>query len=615
MATSRPFAYNTGSTISGTEQIGDLAIGVDDIDYDGGVGGVTWWMGPDEDLGYVICRPNVTGNQPNPVGIPAYVGFLRSKFKTEESFVDLVNGVYGQSFTTGDECKTYLNNNGYWTSWINTVPSPTPTNTPTPTPTVTSTNTPTPTITPTNTVTPTPTPTNSTDLNVLFLGDGSVSNIAGYISNYITATGYSITYSAVTMGTTYTGGGNITPDNYDVVVIYTNAGQTGGADLSTALTNYVNSGGSVVSGVFLWNLYASGYNHSGTTAFNVTNTQSNIASPAAFTVSTPSVITNGIGTSFGELVLTNTNPTLSSGASLYASYNSGGVRLLAVKEVGSSKLISVNTSFTTINTSGETLTKLVGNSILYAGGKLIQPTPTPTNTVTPTVTPTNTTTPSPTPTPNIVTSGLIMQLDANETDSYPGSGTTIFDLTGSFNNTLSGGATFTTLNGVKCFDCTTGTESVQVSSTGPSLPTTGYTYVTWARIIPSSTNWRSLLRTNNNVPILVQIGTDDLGYYGSGSILFQDSGYNVTSDEDVWVQYAVVGDSTSSIFYINGTQVGTVAYGAGGDTHFGWGNNQLAGQPFGYLANLYFYNRKLSFSEINQMYDFLSPNFVEPTGL
>jgi hypothetical protein len=363
MATSRPFAYNTGSTISGTEQIGDLAIGVDDLDYDGGVGGVTWWNGPDEDLGYVICRPNVTGNQPNPVGIPAYVRFLRSKLKTEESFVNLVNIAFNQNFTTGDECKTYLNNNGFWTSWINTVPSPTPT-----------------------------------------------------------------------------------------------------------------------------------------------------------------------------------------------------------------------------------------------------------NTVTPTVTPTNTTTPSPTPTPNIVTSGLIMQLDANETDSYPGSGTTIFDLTGSFNNTLSGGATFTTLNGVKCFDCTTGTESVQVSSTGPSLPTTGYTYVTWARIIPSSTNWRSLLRTNNNVPILVQIGTDDLGYYGSGSILFQDSGYNVTSDEDVWVQYAVVGDSTSSIFYINGTQVGTVAYGAGGDTHFGWGNNQLAGQPFGYLANLYFYNRKLSFSEINQMYNFLSPNFVEPTS-
>ena len=159
MATSRPFAFNTGSTISGTEQLGDLAIGVDDIDYDGGVGGVTWWMGPDEDLGYIICRPNFSGTQPNPVGIPAYVGFLRSEQNTEESFVDLVNGVYGQSFTTGDECKTYLNNNGFWTSWISLIPSATPTPTPTVTPTNTTTVTPTPTVTPTNTVTPTITPT------------------------------------------------------------------------------------------------------------------------------------------------------------------------------------------------------------------------------------------------------------------------------------------------------------------------------------------------------------------------------------------------------------------------------------------------------------------------
>jgi hypothetical protein len=235
------------------------------------------------------------------------------------------------------------------------------------------------------------------------------------------------------------------------------------------------------------------------------------------------------------------------------------------------------------------------------------PTPTTTSTPTPTTTTTPTNTPTVTPTPNIVVSGLIMQLDANNPSSYPGSGTTVFDLTGSYNNTLTNGATFTTLSGIKCFDCTTGSESVQVNGTGPSLPTTGYTYVTWARIIPSSASWRSLLRTNNNVPILVQTGTDDLGYYDTA---FRDSGYNVTPIEDVWVQYAVVGDNTSSVFYINGTQVGTVAYGAGGDTHEGWGNNGLALQPFGYLANLYFYNRKLSLSEITQQYNFLAPRFV-----
>jgi hypothetical protein len=161
MSESRPFAYNTGSTISGTIQLGDLAIGVDPLDYTGGIGGVRWWNGPDEDLGYIICRPNLSGNQPNPDNDPAYIRFLRSKLKTEQSFVDLVNGVYGQSFNSGNDCKVYLDSNGYWSSWINITPTPTPTPTLTSTPTLTPTltSTPTPTLTSTPTLTPTNTPT------------------------------------------------------------------------------------------------------------------------------------------------------------------------------------------------------------------------------------------------------------------------------------------------------------------------------------------------------------------------------------------------------------------------------------------------------------------------
>jgi len=138
MSTSRPFAYNTGSTISGTEQIGSLAIGVDALDYSEQPGGVQWWNGPDEDLGYVIALPNTSGTQPNDLGIPAYVGFEMSELKTEESFVSLVNQLFNQSFTTGNECKTYLNNNGFWTSWVNLTPTITPTPTPTPIPTIVS---------------------------------------------------------------------------------------------------------------------------------------------------------------------------------------------------------------------------------------------------------------------------------------------------------------------------------------------------------------------------------------------------------------------------------------------------------------------------------------------
>ena len=44
-----------------------------------------------------------------------------------------------------------------------------------------------------------------------------------------------------------------------------------------------------------------------------------------------------------------------------------------------------------------------------------------------------------------VTSGLIIQLDANSSSSYPGTGTTVFDITGSYNHTLIG-ATYTVLN-------------------------------------------------------------------------------------------------------------------------------------------------------------------------
>ena len=261
-----------------------------------------------------------------------------------------------------------------------------------------------------------------------------------------------------------------------------------------------------------------------------------------------------------------------------------------------------------------TLDQEDGFKILIVEPPTPTPTQTPTNTPTVTPTPTNTQTPTVTPTPSstpvLVTSGLIIQLDANNTSSYPGTGTSVFNLqSGSYTHTLTN-APYTVLSGVKCFDCNGLNTTIAVpNNTGPTLPTTGYTYITWARISTSSATYRTLFRTlPNDHPILVNIGTDDLGFWNNDTSSFSDSGYNVTAVEDVWVQYAVVGDSSSSIFYINGTQVGTVALGAGGNTHWSWG--AIVGQPFGYVANMYFYNRKLTLGEITQQYDFLAPRFV-----
>jgi hypothetical protein len=454
----RPFAYNTGSPISGTTQLGDLAIGEINVQYAVDYGGVKWWEGPNEIPGYIITHPTPSGNQPNPISIPAYLGFWRSKGRTDEAFLGLANVIpprKGQPpFATANDAYVWLTANGFWTSYLPITPTPTPTLTPTPnvtptttptstatqtptssvtpsqtltntptntqtptpsitasqtptntptvtsTPTMTNTQTPTTTITPTTTSTNTPTvtntpsltPTNLVPLKVLILGDGGASAIGGYLSTYLSATGHPITYSAVTIGTTYTGSGNITKANYDVVLLWTNGGQTGSSTLATALTSYVNGGGNLVSGVFLWNLYPSGYNFTGTTAFNVTNSQSNDG--GNFTVNTPSSITNGIGTTVG-FTLTNASPTLVAGSTLYASYSSNSAPLVAARQVGSSTLVSLNVFPGGISDATSPLTKIVGNSIVFAAGTP-SPSPTPSITASQTasVTPTLTQTPT-----------------------------------------------------------------------------------------------------------------------------------------------------------------------------------------------------------------------------
>jgi len=117
MSTSRPFTYNTGSAIPGTEQVGDLAIGYPTSGF--ASTGLQWWAGPDEDLGYVIGKPVAGNNQPNPLGIPASVGFNRSTALTDPSFINIANAVAGPSgpFASAANAKTWLNANGYWTSY------------------------------------------------------------------------------------------------------------------------------------------------------------------------------------------------------------------------------------------------------------------------------------------------------------------------------------------------------------------------------------------------------------------------------------------------------------------------------------------------------------------
>jgi hypothetical protein len=117
LGSNRTFAYNSGTAISGTEQVGYIAVG---LEGSRNYGEVTWWPGPDEDLGYIICH--TSGERTAAQGtilVPApTIGFWRSTLKTESSFVALANSILpGFGFTTGAGAATGLANNGYWSSY------------------------------------------------------------------------------------------------------------------------------------------------------------------------------------------------------------------------------------------------------------------------------------------------------------------------------------------------------------------------------------------------------------------------------------------------------------------------------------------------------------------
>ena len=65
MSNSRAFAYNPSLTApTGATQYGNLA--VQTTGWYNETGGLKWWNGPDEDLGYVIARSIPAGNHPTP---------------------------------------------------------------------------------------------------------------------------------------------------------------------------------------------------------------------------------------------------------------------------------------------------------------------------------------------------------------------------------------------------------------------------------------------------------------------------------------------------------------------------------------------------------------------
>lgn len=127
MATTRPFAYNpSGTGITGASQFANLAVGDNTVDYSTNPGGIKWFMGPDEDPGYIVALAVTGGNYSTPTGSnDGTVEFWRSDAKTDDAFVsmaDVLSNQFGGSgpFPSATGAKAWMDAASLWTSWADT---------------------------------------------------------------------------------------------------------------------------------------------------------------------------------------------------------------------------------------------------------------------------------------------------------------------------------------------------------------------------------------------------------------------------------------------------------------------------------------------------------------
>ena len=131
MSYTRPFAYFTAGTP--TDRVvatyGNVAMGDPYYNYDDNPNGLKWWMGSDEQAGYMIAEARTSQTQPTPVsGVTAGVQFWSTELDgpsalTDSAFVRLANefqpyrDISGPTIYTPFSAVTWLAAQPYFTSY------------------------------------------------------------------------------------------------------------------------------------------------------------------------------------------------------------------------------------------------------------------------------------------------------------------------------------------------------------------------------------------------------------------------------------------------------------------------------------------------------------------
>ena len=225
--------------------------------------------------------------------------------------------------------------------------------------------------------------------------------------------------------------------------------------------------------------------------------------------------------------------------------------------------------------------------------------------------------------PSIITQNLVLCLDAANSKSYPGSGTTWTDLSGRGNTgTLTNGATYNSANGGSIvFDGVDDYGTIEANSSFQLG--NGYTLCAWVKSNNNPGNYAGICGTFDVIPsayfgsnFSIQPSTQTFYFLVGGSSTYYIPALT-TYTIGQW--YYLIGTISGAEckFYINGTLNTTytqpsASSAPGATTKFKMGRFYQDTDNFyfnGNIATCKFYNRALSAAEVQQNFNALKGRF------
>ena len=212
------------------------------------------------------------------------------------------------------------------------------------------------------------------------------------------------------------------------------------------------------------------------------------------------------------------------------------------------------------------------------------------------------------PEENIVRNGLLMFVDAANINSYPGTGTTWYDISGNGNHmSMINGVSFSKANsGVMMLDGTN--DYIELPSF--NITTTNHTIIGASRYAGASPRGRIFSSFSNNW-LMGHWNGNIKTYYSEGWV----AGPAAVPGTTEWLVHAVVENYSADLwtYYCNGALVASNNSGSQGPNGLSFGNSRSSSPgaelSIAEIGFFMVYNRLLTVEEINQNYNALKGRF------